>query len=107
MSALKYFACIVLLALTSRIYSQIPDTIWTKTFGGILSDIGVSVKQTNDGGFIVAATTSSFGAGDFDVWLVRLENIPPPSVTVISPNGGEHWMMWDTVQVEWSATRVE
>ncbi|MBE0571453.1 MAG: T9SS type A sorting domain-containing protein [Ignavibacteriaceae bacterium] len=30
-----------------------------------------------------------------------------PSITVVSPNGGEHWMMWDTVQVEWLATEVD
>ena len=71
MKAIKYFACIVLLALTSRIYSQRPDTIWTKTFGGALSDIGVSVKQTNDGGFIIAGTTRSFGSGGQDVYLIK------------------------------------
>jgi hypothetical protein len=73
MKAIKYFTCIVLLALTSRIYSQIPDTIWTKTFGGPLADVGISVKQTNDGGFIVAGTTSSFGAGGQDIWLIKTD----------------------------------
>ena len=73
MKAIKYFACIVLLTLTSRIYSQIPDTIWTKTFGGPLADVGNSVKQTNDGGFIVAGTTSSFGAGGQDIWLIKTD----------------------------------
>jgi len=73
MKAIKYFTCIVLLALTSRIYSQVPDTIWTKTFGGPLADVGNSVKQTNDGGFIVASTTSSFGAGGQDIWLIKTD----------------------------------
>ncbi|MBE0573179.1 MAG: hypothetical protein IH618_16680, partial [Ignavibacteriaceae bacterium] len=73
MKAIKYFTCIVLLALTPRIYSQIPDTIWTKTFGGSLADIGNSVKQTNDGGFIVTGTTSSFGAGGQDIWLIKTD----------------------------------
>ncbi|MBE0571456.1 MAG: T9SS type A sorting domain-containing protein, partial [Ignavibacteriaceae bacterium] len=71
--AIKYFTCIVLLTLTSRIYSQIPDTIWTKTFGGTLADVGNSVKQTNDGGFIVAGTTSSFGAGGQDIYLIKTD----------------------------------
>jgi hypothetical protein len=73
MKAIKYFTCIVLLVLTSRIYSQIPDTIWTKTFGGPLADVGTSVKQTSDGGFILAATTSSFGAGGQDIWLIKTD----------------------------------
>ncbi len=73
MRALKYFTCVFLLTLTSRIYSQIPDTIWTKTFGGSLADVGNSVMQTNDGGFIVAGTTSSFGAGGQDVYLIKTD----------------------------------
>jgi hypothetical protein len=39
--------------------------------------------------------------------LIQFGLIPSPPITVLSPNGGEHWMMWDTVQVEWSATGVD
>jgi hypothetical protein len=73
MKAIKYFACILLFGFSSQIYSQIPDTVWTKTFGGPLADVGNSVKQTRDGGFIIAATTSSFGAGGQDIWLIKTD----------------------------------
>jgi hypothetical protein len=47
------------------------DTLWTKTFGGTNNDYGYDFQQTADGGFIIAGSTSSFGAGTGDVYLVR------------------------------------
>jgi len=38
------------------------DTLWTRTYGGEDEDIGRSVQQTSDGGFVVAGYTYSFGA---------------------------------------------
>ena len=35
---------------------------YTKTYGGNDLNWGVSIKQTNDGGYIMAGKTSSFGA---------------------------------------------
>jgi len=49
--------------------------VWQKTYGGTGHDLGFSVQQTLDGGFIVAGMTSSFGAGDFDYWVLRLDSI--------------------------------
>ena len=49
------------------------DTLWTRTFGGPEDEMGTSVKQTEDGGFIVVGTTESFGSGCDDVFMVRTD----------------------------------
>jgi hypothetical protein len=48
---------------------------WSKTFGGTEDDSGPDnnhVKQTADGGYVIAGTTASFGAGGQDFYLVKV-----------------------------------
>jgi len=46
---------------------------WTKTIGGKNDDRGTSLTPTSDGGYAIAGRTNSFGAGDYDVYVVKLD----------------------------------
>ncbi len=46
---------------------------WSNTFGGADHDYALSVAQTSDGGFVLAGSTESFGAGSTDAYLVKPE----------------------------------
>jgi uncharacterized delta-60 repeat protein len=45
---------------------------WQKTYGGRYADEAVSIQQTLDGGYVVAGETKSYGRGDWDVWILKL-----------------------------------
>jgi hypothetical protein len=71
------------------------DTVWTTTLGATDPDIGVSIQQTADSGYIVTGYTQTYGAGNYDVWLVKYasetavlehgaQSVQP--VVLISPN---------------------
>jgi len=47
--------------------------LWTRTYGGSDYEYGNSVKQTEDGGFIVTGQTFSFGSGNSDVYLIKTD----------------------------------
>jgi hypothetical protein len=48
------------------------DTLWTKRYGGQYGEFAGSGQVTMDGGYVAAGYTTSFGAGNFDIWLLKM-----------------------------------
>jgi Secretion system C-terminal sorting domain len=49
------------------------DTMWTKTYGGSMDEVGQSVQQTGDGGYIFTGSTTSFGSGLKDIYVIKTD----------------------------------
>jgi Tol biopolymer transport system component len=47
---------------------------WTQAYGGDAFDRGNAVAETDDGGFVILGETASFGTGDWDVVLLRVDH---------------------------------
>ena len=50
------------------------NLLFSKTYGGAGDDVGSSVQETLDGGYIIGGYTNSFGAGDYDIYLLKISN---------------------------------
>lgn len=78
----------VMLLCAVALFAQGPDTLWTRTIGTDSTDVGRSVRQTADGGYIVCGGTGS-GAGGGDVYLVKTDSLGDTLWT--KTYGGTDW----------------
>jgi len=70
---------------------------WTKTIGGKYFEDDYSLIQTSDGGYAIAGETSSFGAGELDVYVVKLD--ANGNLQWTKTIGGESW--------DWGASLIQ
>jgi len=57
---------------------------WQKTYGGSDTEWSYSIKETTTGDYIMVGATYSFGAGESDAWVVKIDsngNIPDCIIT--------------------------
>ncbi|MEM1406996.1 MAG: serine hydrolase domain-containing protein [Bacteroidota bacterium] len=46
---------------------------WVKLFGGKAYDKAHSIELAKDGGFLLVGSTSSYGNGNYDVWVIKTD----------------------------------
>jgi hypothetical protein len=56
------------------------ETLWTRVYGGSQYDYAHPACQCRDGSFIIAGWTNSFGAGSYDMYVVK-----------VNPSGDTVW----------------
>ena len=49
------------------------NKLWDRIYGGSGEDSIRSLVQTDDGGYVLAGITFSFGAGEGDFWIIKLD----------------------------------
>lgn len=49
------------------------NEIWSKQFGGKSYDKANSIIKTKDGGYLIIGSTSSFGNGNYDVFVIKTD----------------------------------
>ena len=82
--------------------------LWTRTYGGTAYDDGYSVCQTApDSGYIVAGSTRSFGAGVYDIYVIKTEpvlagiNCDLPVSMILDVSGGEPNPFMERILIEY------
>ena len=76
---LKYYQIIVedhwgFFSESSIVQANMPFTM-IKNYGGTQNERGYSVKQTSDGGYVIVGSSTSYGAGGSDLWILKVDGL--------------------------------
>ncbi|MFC1898097.1 T9SS type A sorting domain-containing protein [Candidatus Cloacimonadota bacterium] len=68
------------------------NELWTVKIGESSDDFSFYIEQTNDEGFVLAGRSNSFGNGDDDIYLIKLEPDEVDSENILDqPSGFKLW----------------
>jgi len=74
---LKYYQVIVedkwgFFSESSIVQADMPFTM-IKNYGGTQDERGYAVQQTSDGGYVIVGSSTSYGAGGSDLWILKVD----------------------------------
>ncbi|HXB38938.1 MAG TPA: T9SS type A sorting domain-containing protein, partial [Bacteroidia bacterium] len=55
--------------------NSVGDTVYTRTFGGGLTDAGQGILETSDKGFVICGYTTNYGSGNNDALLIKIDSL--------------------------------
>jgi len=70
----KVASILTIICVVFGLHSQAVDTTFMRTYGGLRYENGASCKATLDGGIILAGSTGSFGNGNSDMYLTKVDS---------------------------------
>jgi hypothetical protein len=75
------------------------NIIWDRIIGGDLCDGISTIKQANNGGFICSGWTYSYGNGDSDIWLLKLNKQGYVEWDLTIGDDDYEWSMLHTLEI--------
>lgn len=85
----------LLILAASFLFSEaVGQVVFQKSIGGTGTEQGYAVQQTSDKGYVVAGYTSSFGAGLWDVYLMKMDSLGDIIWTKTYGGTGSEYEQW-------------
>ncbi len=77
---------------------EMGDTMWTRAYGGDNWDFAYAIDTLQDGSYVIAGETYSFGSGDKDVYIIRVDQNGDTLWTRTFGGAGEDWAQYVYVE---------
>ena len=72
---LSIFVVLLLIGTAAFAQSPVPDTLWTRIYGGPGDEICYSVQQTRDGGYVLGGVYEATSVSQDDMYLIKTDRV--------------------------------
>lgn len=76
------------------------NVLWSKIYGGVDVDVFAHVRPASDGGYVLTGRTKSWSAGDFDIWVMKLDSTGNPIWQKAYGGGAEDRGNWSGLSAD-------